>query len=106
MNNTEKNVQIGYKNCYGAKSDLKPCNYINSCELCINCTGYREMEMNIESYLIAKGRNKLLCKRDYPDFKGFTKEQIADIYKNMQDKDEFTLDNAIKLARSEGILKE
>ena len=67
------------RNCKGASHELRPCPYIDECNLCI---WYNEPD-TVQNYCIGLGGNPLKCKRDNPNFKLMTKKQFMEIYKQM-----------------------
>ena len=64
--------------CSGSCGEYKPCQYIKDCKLCIMAC----IDENVnEKYLIGRGTNHLLCKREYPNFKPLTIHEFIEHYK-------------------------
>ena len=67
-----------YKNsklCKGFGSEYKPCEYIDSCKLCVNYAFDRRQGNNNELYMVFDVI-PISCKRDNPDFKPFDKNEL------------------------------
>lgn len=98
-----KNYKPYEKNCFGDSNDLRPCQYIDDCELCVNNT---HAVYDCEVYVIGRGCSRLKCKRDNPDFKGLTKQQVFEMYKRLQKIEPVSITEILDFARIEGILIE
>lgn len=96
-----ENYKNNEKNCSGLNKDLKPCPYIDECDLCI---WYSSTES--EDYFIGLGQNAFKCKRDNPDYKPMTKKQFIEIYKKMPNKTNISLGELLECARIDGMVEE
>lgn len=63
------------KLCKGFGAEYKPCEYIDSCKLCVNYAFDRRQGNNNELYMVFDVV-PISCKRDNPDFKPFDKNEL------------------------------
>lgn len=89
--------------CYGDNHELKPCEYIDTCTLCLDVT---HCDGICKVYIVGLKQPGLTCKRDNPDFNGITKKQFFEAYKRLQKKNPVSITELLELAKIKGILIE
>lgn len=88
--------------CKGCLKQYKPCELIDSCELCI---GSHTDDNGNECYIVGRGCNSMKCKRDNPNYKPLTKQQFIEFYKQMPNRTNISLGELIEYARITGIVE-
>lgn len=89
--------------CRGYSSKYEPCEYIDSCDLCI---GFSPDEKENENHIIGRGCNTAQCKRDNPNYKPMTKQQFIEIYKQMSNRTNISLGELLDQAMIDGMVEE
>lgn len=89
--------------CSGYSHELKPCEHIKSCELCI---GPGIDIYGNERYICGMGVMEFKCKRDNPNWKPLTKEQFIELYKQMPNKTNISISELLERAIIEGIVED
>lgn len=88
--------------CSGYSNKPEPCEYIDSCKLNI---GFQLDEDCNEHYIIGRGCNPMKCKRDNPDCKPMTESQFIEIYKDIKNKMDISLEELMEHARNIGMVE-
>lgn len=66
--------------CCGYSGELKPCEDIKSCDICVNPgIGANGNEI----YVCGFGAESLKCKRDNPNWKSLAKQQLMELHNKM-----------------------
>lgn len=89
--------------CNGYSHELKPCEHIISCDLCIGS----DVDKNgNERYVCGLGAVEFKCKRDNPNWKPLTKQQFIELYKQMPNKTDVSIGELLERAIIDGIVED
>ena len=89
--------------CSGYNHELKPCEHIMNCDL---CTGPFADTNGNERYICGRGVVELKCKRDNPNWKPLTKQQLIELYKQMPDRTNISIGELLEGAIIDGIVED
>ena len=92
---------VGTRKCVGYLKEVKECEFIDSCDLCRVVTNVD----NDEVYIFGIGSPSFRCKRDNPNFKPMTKEEVLKVGKFIPDGN-FSVDELIAYGISIGLVEE
>lgn len=98
-------IVMEYQNtmlCSGYSHELKPCEHIVNCDL---CTGSSVDTYGNERYVCGRGVTDFRCKRDNPNWKPLTKQQLIELYKQMPDRTNISIGELLEGAIIDGIVE-
>lgn len=89
--------------CSGYSHEPKPCEHIMDCDL---RTGPFVDTRGNERYVCGRGVLNFKCKRDNPNWKLLTKKQLIELYKQMPNKTDVSIEELLERAIIEGIVED